>query len=294
MSKCICCGFENSENCTFCAICGHPVEDNGFYVHSTTNNSDISVEELNKKIVEQDKKENQATKSFKKLDKNAISKESAKIDDTDVKEYKTKKENTNTLEKTPVENNTKSADNKSCRPQDKTPVENNAKNINNKPCNQQEKTPVKKLQQAKPMLTDPADSKLFNSIVNFLFGTKDITDEFDNDDIEENCIMAIISYIPFLFFVPMIIKPRSGYLRFHGTQGLTMFLASLCLEFFNMLLNAIISSVFVNMVGSILTILITVAINMYILLMISIGIANSVKGIARELPIIGKYKLLKP
>ena len=336
MSKCLCCGFENSENCTFCAICGHPVEDDGFYVHRVTNKSDISVEELNNKLFSQSKKENQATKSFKKLDKTAIQKESAKIDDKSVKEYKGTRNKTaenidnTTCSKTEKETNVteepklkqpaiatnqvyksqhlkEKASIKQQLKKDKAVVkteniQNSSENVagpvseNNfeKSTKETLEEQPKPQQASKPMVTDSSNSRVFEFLVKFLFGTKDITQEFDNDDIEENCILSVVSYIPFLFFVPMIIKPRSGYLRFHGTQGLTMFLVSLVLEFFNMLLNAIISSVLVNMVGSVLTILITVIINMYILLMISIGIANSVKGIAKELPIIGKYQLLKP
>ncbi len=314
MSKCLCCGFENSENCTFCAICGHPVENDGFYVHRVTNKSDISVEELNNKLFSQSKKENQATKSFKKLDKAATQKESAKIDDESVKEYKGTRNKTaenidnTTCSKTEKETNvTKEPKPKQQLKKDKAVVkteniQSSSENVagpvseNNfeKSTKETLEEQPKPQQASKPMVTDSSNSRVFEFLVKFLFGTKDITREFDNDDIEENCILSVVSYIPFLFFVPMIIKPRSGYLRFHGTQGLTMFLVSLVLEFFNMLLNAIISSVLVNMVGSVLTILITVIINMYILLMISIGIANSVKGIAKELPIIGKYQFLKP
>lgn len=137
------------------------------------------------------------------------------------------------------------------------------------------------------------DSKLYNLLSTFFFGTKNNTALFKQNDIDENCNLAIISYIPFLFFVPMIIKPCSGYLRYHGIQGLTMFLSFIVLEFFDIILSAICNSIFNDMVGIILTVIITVAINITVLLLISIGIANAVKGEARELPIIGKYKLLK-
>ena len=138
------------------------------------------------------------------------------------------------------------------------------------------------------------DSKLYNMLSKFFFDTKDETARFKQKDIDENCSLAMISYIPFLFFVPMIINPCSGYLRYHGIQGLTMFLSFIALEFFDIMLSAICNSIFNDMVGMLLTIIITVAINMAVLLLISIGIANAVKGTARELPIIGKYKFLKP
>lgn len=138
------------------------------------------------------------------------------------------------------------------------------------------------------------DSKLYNLLSKFFFDTKNETALFKQDDIDENCNLAMISYIPFLFFVPIIIKPCSGYLRYHGIQGLTMFLSFIVFEFFDIILSAICNSIFNDMVGMLLTVIITVAINLAVLLLISIGIANAVKGVARELPIIGRYKFLKP
>lgn len=137
------------------------------------------------------------------------------------------------------------------------------------------------------------DGELYRILSKFFFDTKNETSLFKQNDIDENCNLALISYIPFLFFIPMIIKPCSGYLRYHGIQGLTMFLSFVALEFFNIIMGAIFNSVFNEMTGVILTVIITVIINLTVLLLISIGIANAVKGAARELPIIGKYKLLK-
>lgn len=146
----------------------------------------------------------------------------------------------------------------------------------------------------KTILTESyQDGKLYKILSQFFFDTKDETKLFNREDINKNCNIAIISYIPFLFFVPMIIKPCSGYLRYHGIQGLTMFLSFIIFEFFDIILSAICNSIFNDMVGMILTVIITVAINIAVLLLISIGIANAVKGAARELPIIGKYKFLK-
>ena len=137
------------------------------------------------------------------------------------------------------------------------------------------------------------DGELYRILSRFFFDTKNETALFKQKDIDENCNLALISYIPFLFFIPMIIKPCSGYLRYHGIQGLTMFLSFVALEFFNIIMGAMFNSIFTEMTGVILTVIITVLINLTVLLLISIGIANAVKGAARELPIIGKYKLLK-
>lgn len=138
-----------------------------------------------------------------------------------------------------------------------------------------------------------SDSKLFRLISKMFFGTKDETNRFKQEDIENNSALAVLSYMPFMFFIPMIIKPTSGYLRYHGIQGLTMFLTFVGLEFVDVLLCAIANAAVPGAVGSYISIAVTLIANLCVLLLIAIGIANAVKGYARELPIIGKIKLLK-
>lgn len=305
MIKCPSCGFENSDSCTFCAICGSSVTENDdYYVHNNVSSVSISVDELNKKLVLKDKQENAKTKSFKKINKDTLAKEAAKIsDNSDVKIYKASKTitsktsldkeinnkpKTNNSEKKTVIISNKENDEPEC-----LPVSEKDTKLYTSEKISKDKDEDKDKKNYNPNITDENNSKLYAIFRKTLFGANDETNLFENKDIEENCILAIFSYIPFLFFVPMIIKPKSGYLRYHGIQGLTMFLTFIILEFFNVIICAIISSVSDSTVSAILTIIVTLIINLFVLLLISIGIANAVKGIARELPVIGKYKLLK-
>lgn len=141
-------------------------------------------------------------------------------------------------------------------------------------------------------LSADSDSKLFRLMSKFFFGTKDETSCFKQSDIESNSTLAVLSYIPFMFFIPMIIKPTSGYLRYHGIQGLTMFLTFAGLEFVDVLLCAIANAAVPGVAGSYISIAVTLIANLCVLLLIAIGIANAVKGYARELPIIGRIRLL--
>lgn len=139
---------------------------------------------------------------------------------------------------------------------------------------------------------------LVNGLHKFFLETKDETANFEEDDIKENSNFAVLSYLEFLFFIPMIVKPYSGYVRFHGTQGLNLFISSFILEVVNILLNSILGLVFsptgtLNALGVFLTIITTVFINGSILLWIAVGIYNTVKGKARELPLIGRFRILK-
>ena len=283
MIKCPSCGFENDDNCTFCAICGSSVTQDDFYVHNTTSNN-ISVDELNEKLIT---KENQKTKSFKKLDKATLAKEAAKIEADDTKNEEPVKEYKAKTSAQPQPKKQKADVKAESKPDNKADVKaksNADTKADNKSVGSDKNTAVQ---------GSADDSKLYVLLSKFLFDTKNSTKLFKQKDIDENCNLALISYIPFLFFVPMIIKPCSGYTRYHGIQGLTLFIVSVVLEFFDILLSAIFSCALNDMPAVILTIMFTVVINLSILLFISTGIANAVKGEARELPVIGKYKLLK-
>lgn len=317
MIKCPNCGFSNDDNCTFCAICGSSVTQDNFYVHNTAS-TDFSVEALTEKLISKNNEENAKTKSFKKLDKATIAREAAKIEVTDeaVKEYKgTSKNNTdntnnkNKSENTAVKNEAVKKSSDSNTSQAKENINNNeTKNVeadiksdkiketksDNKENDNKNIEPVTNSKEIPDSAKGSTDGELYKLLSKFFFDTKNENALLKQEDIDENCNLAIISYIPFLFFVPMIIKPCSGYLRYHGIQGLTMFITFIILEFFNIITGAICNSVFNDMPGTILTVIITVVVNLTVLLLISIGIANAVKGAARELPIIGKYKLLKP
>ena len=51
--------------------------------------------------------------------------------------------------------------------------------------------------------------------------TPDFTSQMDPADIEANKPMAILSYIWFLFIVPLVAAPQSKFARFHANQGLS-------------------------------------------------------------------------
>jgi|GEM_PF-214417 len=369
MKKCPGCGFENSDNCTFCAICGSPVEESNFYVHTKTKTADISVEELNQTLLSAERNENEKTRSFTKLDKAALNnaaKTNSSTDNEEIKEYskniatdnvssnKTKTESVNqatvvkekskkaldnktesefskespyitskntdadhtetatektaesragteTTEKSTINNEENvivKDDNTKTAPKDAVENSNNIKKNVEKTvkgdANKITDNVINNDNNLNNKNTEPSHNKLYDFFFNLFFGTNDETETFDEDDIEENSTFAVFSYIPFLFFIPMIVKPRSGYLRYHGTQGLTMFLTFAVLEVFDILLCAICSAILSSPIDAIATIIITLIINLCVLLLIAIGIANAVKGFARELPAIGKWKLLEP
>ena len=91
----------------------------------------------------------------------------------------------------------------------------------------------------------------------------DRTSEFSKADIDENKGIAWLSYLGILFVVPFL--SDSEYARFHGRQGLVLFVNEL-------ILLIVILLVFYIGMG----------------FFVCYGLINSIKGRAKELPLIGK------
>lgn len=109
--------------------------------------------------------------------------------------------------------------------------------------------------------------------------TADTTGEYDPADIENNKVMAVLSYIGILFLVPLLAAKESKFARFHVNQGLVLFLAG------------IVSSVVavVPLIGVILSAVCSI----FLTVLMILGIINAATGKAKELPLIGKISLIK-
>jgi uncharacterized membrane protein len=101
---------------------------------------------------------------------------------------------------------------------------------------------------------------------------------FDTADIEKNKIIAGLAYI--IFFLPLLACPDSKYGRFHANQALILFIMSVA--------GTIILSI-IPIIGWLLLPVFSIA----ILIFAIIGLINGIGGKAKELPLIGKFKLLK-
>ena len=126
----------------------------------------------------------------------------------------------------------------------------------------------------------------FNDKLNEMNNTKDYTAEYDKNDIEQNKVMAILAYLGWLVLIPLFAAKESKYARFHVNQGLIL---------------AIVETV-IMIVLSILTLIPVIRWIFYIveavagivfLVMWIIGIMNAANGRAKELLVIGSFRLLK-
>ena len=140
--------------------------------------------------------------------------------------------------------------------------------------------------------------KAVNKTKTFFFDTTDESSMQDAQDVQENKILAFVSYLGYFFFVPMIVKPYSRYLRFHGNQGLTLCLYLVAISIVNFVLTSLIGLGGMAGMGayiavSIINIIISIILYGSWLLLAVIGIYNAVKGYAKELSVIGKIRLLR-
>lgn len=104
------------------------------------------------------------------------------------------------------------------------------------------------------------------------------TPEFTPEDIEKNKVVSALAYI--FFFLPLIVCADSPFGKFHANQGLLLLITSL-------VINIVLS--LIPIIGWILLWLIDIAIFVFAIM----GLVNTLNGKAKELPIIGKWRIIK-
>ena len=116
--------------------------------------------------------------------------------------------------------------------------------------------------------------------------TKDDTSAFDPADIESNKVMGILSYLSWLVLIPLIAAPKSPFARFHANQGLILAIIEIA---FSIVLGAL---SLIPGVGIVFNIILSL-LGLVFLLFSILGIVNAANGKAKELPVIGKIRLIK-
>lgn len=115
--------------------------------------------------------------------------------------------------------------------------------------------------------------------VNAFTNTPDTTADFDATDIAENKGISILCYFGLLLLIPLLTRPESKFVRFHSNQGLIFMLLGIAVS---ILAPIPVLGWVIGVVGSI-----------FMLICFILGIVNCVNGKAKELPLIGKIRLIK-
>lgn len=100
---------------------------------------------------------------------------------------------------------------------------------------------------------------------------------YSAEDIEKNKVISAIAYA--IFFLPLVVDKDSEFGKFHANQGLILLIVSL-------VGNAILT---ISIVG----LLLVPVLNIAVLILFVMGVVNAINGQAKELPIIGKFTLIK-
>lgn len=107
---------------------------------------------------------------------------------------------------------------------------------------------------------------------------QDKTIEHDAQDIEENKTIAGLAYL--IFFLPLIATPDSKFAKFHANQGLILFIL------------AVAGNIILGMIPFIGWLLIPIF-TLFVLVLGIIGLMNGLNGKSKELPLIGKFRIIK-
>lgn len=122
--------------------------------------------------------------------------------------------------------------------------------------------------------------------------TADTTYEYDPRDISDNKGLTVLSYISWLLLIPLFARRNSPFAQYHAKQGFTLALFSaaysISAETTSFLLAFAMPTIFETFIDTVFALgsLVFVALAV-------IGIINVAKGRVKELPVIGKIKILK-
>ena len=137
-----------------------------------------------------------------------------------------------------------------------------------------------------------------------IMDTKDETDNFDKEDINLNKGMALLSYLGPLALIPFLIEKKSKFCSYHAKQGVNLFIIEILFGLVSYFLTSNIKipkvCTFIDNVtydcGSFTPWFVTLPISLCELIigLISlVGIIYVCQGRAKELPLVGKIKLIK-
>ncbi len=134
-----------------------------------------------------------------------------------------------------------------------------------------------------------APKSTVDNLKNLATNTKDETGGMDPADIETNKVMGGLAY--FLFFLPLLACPNSKYGRFHANQALVLVILCVAFSIISSILTGILLFVSPTVFGIVSIIFTVLWIGIGVLGVL--GLINGFTGKAKELPIIGKIRIIK-
>lgn len=116
--------------------------------------------------------------------------------------------------------------------------------------------------------------------------TPDYTASFDQNDIQQNRVMGVLSYLGILVLIPLFAAKESPFARFHCNQGIVLALAEVILSFAVRIFGRL------PLVGWIIRLVGGLG-GLALFVFAIMGIINAINGKAKELPLVGGFQILK-
>lgn len=134
------------------------------------------------------------------------------------------------------------------------------------------------------------DPNNLNELKDMIVNAPDSTNQYSPEDIQENTIVAAITTIPCVFWLPLVVNTNSGFAKFYANQSLILTIFCVVAVILNKTVGRILW--IIPLLGHFLSTLFGVA-----LFLIGAGswlflLVNAIQGKAKELPLIGN--LLHP
>ncbi len=137
--------------------------------------------------------------------------------------------------------------------------------------------------------TSSSASNGYEAFFDIFRNTNDYTSEYDPSDISQNKVMSLLSYLGVLVVIPLLVARQSPFAKFHSGQGLVLFIIELLFWIVSSVIRKIFFSIAYPLGLAVTTVFAFVW--LFLIIIAIFGIYNSLKGYARDLPVIGKIHI---
>ena len=125
-----------------------------------------------------------------------------------------------------------------------------------------------------------------------ILNTPDTTASYSQQDIDQNKIMGILSYFGILVLIPIFAAKESPFARFHANQGLVLLVTSILVGMATSLVGMLFGLIHIDVL-TVLWNIVSWLIRVAMFALMILGIVNAASGKAKELPLVGNFRILK-
>jgi len=125
-----------------------------------------------------------------------------------------------------------------------------------------------------------------------ILNTPDTTASYSQQDIDQNKIMGILSYFGILVLIPVFAAKESPFARFHANQGLVLLVTGILVSMATSLVGMFFGLIHIDVL-TVLWNIVSWLIRVAMFALMILGIVNAASGKAKELPLVGNFRILK-